>query len=444
MPPRNGTCVLTQRHDEQYARGDVGNLRTGATLYPIARLTEQSAVLSVPSAHDDPLGNVLTETPGFAPSSTLVQAVTQNVLRALIIGFLHEPPLAYWYRNAFVVGGATLAFHDVLGRLLPRLEGTTREDCEMFARAPQAEMLGEWVAALYRLCLRVLPPSDAPELETPSPQANLSCRLPWAVRCLARELKGQHGLQLYLHGSLATCDATSYSDVDTLLIISHEWLQSGQQINELRPIIGNAQRWLYAYDPLQHHGFMVATALDLRRYANNYYPLDLLAYAVAIGPASPQRYRLRQSKEEDASLFRRLRRRLTRMTEGEMKAPQTRFALKLALSEMMLLPTYYLQLKGQVVYKRESFQAVQSILSEDAWNAIEALSTWRQEWARTPLEQLYRTAGVYLPGAVSKRILAQVRLTPTTKSDADRWSVVLPGIREVADELSQRLAAATV
>lgn len=404
----------------------------------IAPPPEPSLRYEVPAPHDDPLGHVLADAPGFAPPQALVGAVTQNVLRGLLSGFVHEPPLAHWYRNAFRVGTTSLAFHDVLGRLVPRLQGTTIDDREMFARAPAEGALGEWVAAFYRLCRRLLPPGST-ELEASAPQAHALCRLPWPVRQLAHEIEGHAGLQLYVHGSLATCDSTSYSDVDTLLLISHEWLESGERADELRRIISRAQRWLYVYDPLQHHGFMLVTALDLDRYARSYFPLELLSYAVAMGPAVPQRYKLRESAVEDVSLFRRLSRRLMRMERGEVEVPRTRYTLKLALSEMMLLPTYFLQAGGQVRYKRESFAAVRDFLSPRAQSAMDELSAWRCEWRRTPLEECYRALGAHLPDGMTRRVLSRVRVAPPSATDRTRFVSVLSGMRELANELAQRL-----
>lgn len=404
----------------------------------IAPLPEQSPRSGVPAPHDDPLGHVLADAPDVALPQALVAAVTQNVLRGLISGFVHEPPLAHWYRNAFRVGTTSLSFHDVLGRLLPRLEGTTHGDCETFARAPAAASLGMWVAAFYRLCRRLLPAAST-ELQAPDPQAQASCRLPCAVRHIAREIEGHAGLQLYVHGSLVTCDSTRYSDVDTLLLISHEWLESGERADQLRRIISRAQRWLYVYDPLQHHGFMLVTALDLDRYARSYFPLELLSYAVAMGPVVPQRYKLRESAVEDVSQFRRLSRRLSRMEHGDVDVPRTRYTLKLALSEMMLLPTYFLQAAGQVRYKRESFAAVRDFLSPRAQSAMDELSAWRCEWRRTPLEESYRALGAHLPDGIARRVLARVRAAPLSATDRTRFVSVLSGMRELADDLAQRL-----
>jgi len=260
---------------------------------------------------------------------------------------------------------------------------------------------------------------------------------------MAIEIEKQPGLQLYVHGSLATCDTTPYSDVDALLVVSHEWLQSGERANELRRIVSRAQRWLYMYDPLQHHGLMLVTALDLDRYARHYFPLELLSYAVSPGDNHRQRYRLRDSAEEDVALFRRLTRRLRLMKRGDIEVPHTRFALKLALSEMMLLPTYFLQANGHVLYKRESFGAVRGLLSADAQTAMDELSTWRREWKRTPLEELYRALGGHLTWAISERILARVRTQCASATDATRFQRLLDGMCGLAAELSRRMELST-
>ena len=405
-------------------------------------MPDRQALHGVSAADDDPLAHVLADAPGFTPSSALVQMVTQDVMRGLLVGFLHEPPLAHWYRHAFSVNGKELAFHDLLGQLLPRLTGTTHAECGVFAAAPPAEALGEWVSSLYRLCRRLLPAADSPEVEAPAPQARLSCRLPSAVLHLAREMSTPSGLQLYLHGSLATCDTTPYSDVDTLLIVADEWLESGDRANELRRIVSRAQRWFYAHDPLQHHGFMIVTALDLTRYARCYYPLELLTHAYALTSVNSLHYRVRCSHEEDLSLLRRLNARLDRLASGAVGVPKTRFALKLALSEMMLLPTYFLQATRRVMYKRESFGAVWADLSPRAREAMDALAAWRREWRLTPLERTYRLLGARSAGRLAPRVLARVRSAGLTNDDRQRWQTVLPGACLMSSELLRRAEVA--
>ena len=249
-------------------------------------------------------------------------------------------------------------------------------------------------------------------------------------------MSGHEGLQLLLHGSLATCDATHYSDADTLLIISDEWLASAERVAALRAIVARAQRWLYRYDPLQHHGFMIVTQFDLDRYAHAYFPLELLAYAYPLGKTRPVRYRLRSSEGESAGRLRVLCDRLDKLERGERAAPETRYALKLALSELMLLPTFYLQATGQVMYKRESFRAVRGDLSAAAVAAMDDMSAWRREWRRGPWETAHRLLGAWLPAALAVRVLARARSARVGPTDLQRWRNLVTGARQMSIELA--------
>jgi hypothetical protein len=110
---------------------------------------------------------------------------------------------------------------------------------------------------------------------------------------------------------------------------------------------------------------------------------------------------------------------------------------------MMLLPTYFLQARGQVRYKRESFGTVRDLLSPQAQSAMDALSAWRRAWMRTPLEESYRALGDHLPDGMSRRILSRVRATRPSAKDAARFGSVLRGTCELAGELAQRLELGT-
>lgn len=389
-----------------------------------------------PSPYDDPLGFVLTAPPDQVPVA-LVQAVTQNALRGLLSGFLHEPPLAYWYRHACIVGTSPLSYSELFSRLLPLVGGVTNEECRVFGQSPDVAGLGNWVAALYRVCARVLSAASGPEFEAPATQPRLSCPLPWAVRKIAQEFGSRPGLRLVLHGSLATCDTTAYSDVDTLLFVSHDWLATGERLLDLRRIVQSAQRWLYQYDPLQHHGFMLVSELDLARYARWYFPLELLSHAYALNDGPPIRYRVRDIEHESVSAMRRLCGRLERLERGETPMPTTRYALKTILSDMMLLPTYYLQLVGTVMYKRDSFGAVRDKVSPRARRAIDALSSWRREWRRGSWEDAYRSLGPTMPRSIAQRVLARARAASLRVDERSRWEAILPDARTLGSELLQ-------
>jgi hypothetical protein len=109
---------------------------------------------------------------------------------------------------------------------------------------------------------------------------------------------------------------------------------------------------------------------------------------------------------------------------------------------MMLLPTYYLQATGRVMYKRESFAAVRGDLSPEARAAIDALTAWRRDWRRVAWEAGYRALGAWVPDPIGRRMLAWARTARVNERDRARWSHLLPGARLLGEELLQRAEAA--
>lgn len=390
---------------------------------------------------DDPMARVLLASDREALPPSLVAAVNQNVLRGVVQGVLHEPGLGYWYRHAAVVEGTSYAYHQLLPPLLSKLDGVTAREVAFFAREPQADALSEWTTMLYALYRRVLPRAEGPRLEAPAAQERLGCALPSTVRRIRRAFARYAGLRLFLHGSLATCDTTRYSDVDLLLIVDHAWLESPARFSALRRLIQSAQRWLYRYDPLQHHGFMVSTALDLERYAHHYFPLELLRYAYPLTPGPPIRYVVRDTAHESRALLHGVWRRLVEQERGIADPPASRYALKARLSELMLIPSYFLQSVGRVLYKRDSFAAVRPYLSPVAQGAMDALSEWRRRWRFSTWDRLYKGLGALPPEPVARRLLARARACPPSAADMERWRAVVPGARLMAEELLERASA---
>jgi len=388
-------------------------------------------------ASDEPLGIVVDTPLGEGLPRNVVDVAIQTALRGAISGFLHGHSVGHWYRHAWTGDGPPLAYHDVLSRLLPRFAGVAPDEMSTLCREPRPFELPDWLATLYRLSSRLVAPAAAPRQLAPTPQPVLRCSLPRSVRRLASEMGAHNGLQLILHGSLATCDATAYSDVDILLFIADDWLMTGERCSALRGIVSHAQRWLYRYDPLQHHGFMIVSQFDLDRYARIYFPLELLSHAYSLGEPREVAYRLRPADNESVARLRRVSTRLEQLEQGDRPAPRTRYALKLALSELMLLPSLCLEAKGQVLYKRDSFGAVRPMLSPTANMAMEALSAWRLDWKRGTWESVYRVLGPWLPAKLSVRLLARARSANVNRRDRERWSALVTGARALGFELAR-------
>ena len=83
-----------------------------------------------------------------------------------------------------------------------------------------------------------------------------------------------------LHGSMATLDyAKGWSDLDTFVIVARDSVLNGRALTDLRAQLLDSYDLLIAVDPLQHHGFLVCSELDLRRFSENIMPTVVLQKA---------------------------------------------------------------------------------------------------------------------------------------------------------------------
>jgi hypothetical protein len=176
---------------------------------------------------------------------------------------------------------------------------------------------------------------------------------------------------VYLHGSMSTLDyVEGSSDVDALVVIKNEALQSPECLQKLRHTLLHSQRWFYRIDYSQHHGFSVLSELDLRFFSEAMFPRILFSYLTPlIGP-------------DNLSI--RPRHDLPDIKNGCLKTVEyicvqiqepdylkNWFSLKLFLQSILLLPTLFLQAKDVSVYKRDSFEIARPYFSDEAWVIID-------------------------------------------------------------------------
>src|SRR5205823_7548356 len=84
------------------------------------------------------------------------------------------------------------------------------------------------------------------------------------ARRLASLLDDEHVVELVLFGSQARGGTTGFSDVDAILVISDEAAEEPSILRSLRRRVLAAQRAALAHQPMQHHGFELATPMLLR------------------------------------------------------------------------------------------------------------------------------------------------------------------------------------
>src|SRR5690606_11219768 len=104
---------------------------------------------------------------------------------------------------------------------------------------------------------------------------------------LARDLAGA-----YVHGSLGSYEEVPYSDLDALVILNDGAFRSPARLARTARALGRARAFMYAHDPLQHHGWFVLTEADLRSHCEAYFPAVLFRYAKSLLPGQGERLTL--------------------------------------------------------------------------------------------------------------------------------------------------------
>lgn len=192
-------------------------------------------------------------------------------------------------------------------------------------------------------------------------------------------------LGAFLHGSLATDEEKRYSDFDALLVFSNKIFEDESLLVEVCLKEIKALRILYDYDPLQHHGFFILTALDLDFYCEEYFPRIIFDYSKSLlaDRGKELRLRIRPSDGENIKAFKAMARACREKIKGQ-KLPRNYYELKSLLSGLMLLPSLYLQTKGMCVFKKHSFRLTARDFPSSTWKAMEKASLIREEWDFSP------------------------------------------------------------
>ncbi len=185
----------------------------------------------------------------------------------------------------------------------------------------------------------------------------------------------------YVHGSIATTEEVAYSDFDALVIIKESVLADEHRLAATAYRLHQATRFMYEYDPLQHHGWFVLLESELRRYPQDYFPYELFAFAKSLFPDQGRKFSLSLNPEPGAStLFYMLASNIINRLNNAAY-PQNIYQLKSLLSEFMLLPALYVQLRDKEgIFKKYSFAAARKDFSTADWQIMDDVSRLRDNW----------------------------------------------------------------
>ena len=184
-----------------------------------------------------------------------------------------------------------------------------------------------------------------------------------------------------VHGSLADGGyVDDYSDLDTLVVLSRSTVLDAERLAACWHAWTRSLAFLFAHDPLAHHGHMVLTEIDLALYPEHRLPIEMLDAAC---PLDRQGVRI-EIRPTACALWRRHRFmqtcRTVRAQLGRFAHVPSAYDLKHMLSVLMLLPALCLQARGQRSTKRESFDRIKGLIDEADANTLDRFSESRRRW----------------------------------------------------------------
>jgi hypothetical protein len=233
---------------------------------------------------------------------------------------------------------------------------------------------------------------NPPEAAGPSSELGKSTWTPregWIAERLRRCLNHDALVELILFGSQARGGVTGFSDVDAILVIGDEAAEDPKVLRSIRPRVLAAQRAVLAYQPMQHHGFELATP-KLLRIASEALALP----APALGETSSLHGRPMPAALSNGSGRRREPvEALLRQLLSVRSWPEHVWKAHGLIAMFELVPVLYLQSRGRSIPKWASFDEARKEFP-NAWWPYEVLSEVRLNWPRTRRRSLELATGM--------------------------------------------------
>jgi Nucleotidyltransferase domain len=183
-------------------------------------------------------------------------------------------------------------------------------------------------------------------------------------------------IDLIVFGSQARGSATGFSDLDAVLVLQNRIAEEPLALRSLRGRVLTAQRAVLAHQPMQHHGFEVVTPRLLGRAERSLaMPSEAMAESRSLLGASVQ---ASFGNVALADAGARLRALLEPLLE-KRAWPRHPWHLHVAVSQFELLPTLFVQARGQATAKHCSFEEARSHFPRHWW-AYDVLAEVREKW----------------------------------------------------------------
>lgn len=186
----------------------------------------------------------------------------------------------------------------------------------------------------------------------------------------------------FIHGSFVTKDfLEDWSDLDAKVIFNYP-------INPFaKKLIKKLSLICYKIDPLTHHLFSIISEDDLKYYSNSWLPPSLYKYSLLLNGKSEIVINLKEDKgniERMRSFIGYFR---DKVSNGEYS--KTKADWKNDVAHILLWPSFLLQAKGIVIYKKYSFERVKKEFSKIDFSIVDQATQIRKNWRQVNLLRYY-------------------------------------------------------
>lgn len=250
---------------------------------------------------------------------------------------------------------------------------------------------------------------------------------------LAQLLKRPEVIDIVLFGSQADSTTTGFSDVDAVLLITDEAAEDPHSLRLLRPHVLDAERAVIAYQPMQHHGFEVATPKLLRRADTALaLPEVALAHAKSLSGTQIECCFEGNGAAADPGTLNGLAGHLAEI----QRWPRHPWRLHRLIAMFEILPVLYLQSRGRMIPKRHSFAEAGREFRESWW-PYDVLNEVRAIWPRERRPILEASAAVVRNPWVAVAAWRRLPVSPAREVQSLLSEQCLDALRALAGHIAQ-------
>lgn len=189
--------------------------------------------------------------------------------------------------------------------------------------------------------------------------------------------KSEYFVDVIIHGSVADNTVVkNWSDVDILAVVKEKVFENVDRFLTLRNFLISIEDELYKFDPFQHHGIQFISEADLKFYPESFLPLVVLRYSQSLIKTGNLDFYIRNSAAEKEKYFYSLAKLFQEAVKKGFLFHHPRngiflknnfanknnnfYQLKYFISLILLLPSLFIGLVDEPIYKKNSFESIKN------------------------------------------------------------------------------------